>query len=145
MTNPAAVSDSDRAAPTATPSGAEPDTRYQRLLDCYRAARQLDPHSPGAPTHMERSFSEGRQIPEGRAVQMLEQLCSSPQVQQVAQLIEKRLGRPLEPFDVWYSGFRPGAWPNGPDWWPCWPGHYGHCCGGCFPMCHPNIRRWGRW
>ena len=108
---PAAVSDSDRVAPTATPivNTAEPDTRYQRLLDCYRAARQLDPHSPGAPTHMERSFAEGRQIPEQRAVAMLEQLCSSPQVPQVARLIEKRLGRPLQPFDVWYSGFRPGA------------------------------------
>ena len=26
---------------------------------------------------------------------------------QVAKLIEKRLGRPLEPFDIWYNGFRP--------------------------------------
>jgi len=26
---------------------------------------------------------------------------------QVGALIEKRLGRPLEPFDIWYNGFRP--------------------------------------
>ena len=106
---PAAVSDSEQGAPTSMRPGAEPDTRYQRLLDCYRAARQLDPHCPGAPTHMQRSFGEGRQIPEQRVVQMLEQLCSSPQVLQVARLIEKRLGRPLEPLDVWYSGFRRAA------------------------------------
>ena len=28
-------------------------------------------------------------------------------VDRVARLIEARLGRPLEPFDVWYNGFRP--------------------------------------
>ena len=38
---------------------------------------------------------------------MLEAVLSSPLVPQVAALIEKRLGRPLEPFDVWYDGFRP--------------------------------------
>jgi hypothetical protein len=38
---------------------------------------------------------------------MLEQIVSSPLVPRVAALIEKRLGRPLEPFDVWYNGFRP--------------------------------------
>src|SRR5262249_56048893 len=27
-------------------------------------------------------------------------------VPRVARLIEKRLGRPLEPFDIWYSGFK---------------------------------------
>jgi hypothetical protein len=31
---------------------------------------------------------------------------SSPLVPQVGKLIEKRLGRPLEPFDIWYNGFR---------------------------------------
>ena len=34
---------------------------------------------------------------------------TSPLVPQVAKLIEARLKRPLEPFDVWYSGFRPGS------------------------------------
>ena len=40
---------------------------------------------------------------------MLEQVVTSPLVPQVAKLIESRLKRPLEPFDVWYSGFRPGS------------------------------------
>ena len=107
----AAVHDSEQPAPHTVKisNEAEPDTRYQMLLDCFRAARQLDPCSPTAPTHMARSFGEGRQIPEARAVQMLEELCSSPQVGDVARLIERRLGRPLESFDIWYSGFRPGA------------------------------------
>jgi hypothetical protein len=32
---------------------------------------------------------------------------SSPLVPEVAKLIESRLKRPLEPFDIWYNGFRP--------------------------------------
>jgi hypothetical protein len=40
---------------------------------------------------------------------MLEQVLSSPLVSQTARLIQSRLGRPLEPFDVWYNGFRPGS------------------------------------
>ena len=40
---------------------------------------------------------------------MLEQVLTSPLVPQVAKLIESRLGRPLEPFDIWYNGFRPGS------------------------------------
>jgi len=30
-------------------------------------------------------------------------------VAQTAKLIQSRLGRPLEPFDIWYNGFRPGS------------------------------------
>jgi hypothetical protein len=40
---------------------------------------------------------------------MLEQLLGSPQVKQVAGLIGKRLGRKLEPFDIWYAGFKSSA------------------------------------
>ena len=85
----------------------EPDTRYEVLLGTYRAARQVDPYSPTAPTHIDRSFNESRQIPEERVVAMLEAVLASPLLQRTAELIEARLGRPLEPFDIWYNGFRP--------------------------------------
>jgi hypothetical protein len=107
----ATVQDSDRPVPAEfRPSSApEPDTRYKVLLDCFLAAKKTDPYRPTAPTHMARSFDEGRQIPETRVRVMLEQVCGSPLVKQVAGVITKRLGRPLEPFDLWYNGFRPGA------------------------------------
>jgi hypothetical protein len=38
---------------------------------------------------------------------MLVEVLSSPLMPRVAALIESRLGRPLEPFDIWYNGFRP--------------------------------------
>ena len=37
---------------------------------------------------------------------LLDEVLDSPLVPQVAALIQKRLGRPLEPFDLWYDGFR---------------------------------------
>jgi hypothetical protein len=104
------VKDYDPAALSPAPAGgvsnaAEPDTRYAMLLGTYRAAREADPYSPTAPSLIARRFDEDRQIPEARVRAMLEQVVSSPLVPKVAALISKRLGRPLEPFDIWYSGF----------------------------------------
>jgi len=84
----------------------EPCTRYAMLLKTFQAARGVDPYSPTAPTLIARRFDEDREIPEKRVRQMLEQVVSSPLAPRVAQLIQTRLGRPLEPFDIWYDGFR---------------------------------------
>jgi hypothetical protein len=110
---PATVKDFEDAGakPSANMSGAlnapEPNTRYAKLLLAYQASRKIDPYSPTAPTHIARSFDEGREIPEARMKAMLEQVLSSPLVPSVAKLVEQRIGRPLEPFDIWYNGFRP--------------------------------------
>ncbi len=109
---PAAVKDAGEAAKgdLAPNSNAlnkpEPDTRYAKLLLAFQASRKVDAYSPTAPTHIARSFDEGREIPEARMQAMLEQILSSASVPQVAKLIQTRLGRPLEPFDIWYNGFR---------------------------------------
>ena len=106
----ATVKDSDFAPKhEATSIRSEPDTRYAKLLGTYLAARRADPYSPTAPTLIDRRFDEDRELPEARVKTMLEQVVSSPLVAQTAKLIEQRLGRPLEPFDVWYNGFRPGS------------------------------------
>ena len=106
---PASVKDSAGAAPadTAVSAAPEPDTRYAVLLNGFRAIRRMDPYSPTAPTHMARMFDEARELPEERVRGMFEQVVGSPLVPRVAALIEKRLGRPLEPFDIWYAGFKP--------------------------------------
>jgi len=107
MTNtvkPAAVKDAEDYTPAARIT--QPSSRYAVILDDFRAARLVDQYSPTAPTLIERRFNEGREIPEARVKAMLEQIVASPLVPRVAKLIEKRLGRPLEPFDVWYNGFR---------------------------------------
>lgn len=105
----ATVKDSDAPAPAnmKATNAAEPDTRYSVLLSTFLAEKQTDPYSPTAPTLIDRRFNEDRQIPEARVQAMLEQVLSSPLVPQVAKLIADRLKRPLEPFDIWYNGFRP--------------------------------------
>jgi hypothetical protein len=103
---PSAVNDGAAKSNGVVTNAPEPDVRYATLLKTYQAVRKADPYSPTAPTHIARSFDEGREIPEQRVKAMLEQVLTSPEVPRVAKLIEKRLGRPLEPFDIWYNGFR---------------------------------------
>jgi len=110
---PAAEKDSDAPPPAASalpatkPTNApEPDTRYATLLADFQASRKADPYSPTAPTLIARRFDENRELPEARVRKMFEDVLTSSLVPRVAKLIEKRLGRPLEPFDVWYSGFK---------------------------------------
>ena len=104
----AAVKDveAEAAAPGTVTNTAEPDTRYATWLSTFKGAKMIDPYSPTAPTLIARRFNENREIPEARVREMLVQVVSSPLASEVAKLIEKRLGRPLEPFDIWYNGFR---------------------------------------
>ncbi|HEX4823942.1 MAG TPA: hypothetical protein VFV19_06490 [Candidatus Polarisedimenticolaceae bacterium] len=87
----------------------EPDTRYRKLLDTFQAVRLADPYCPTAPTYIDRKFELDRQIPETQVEQLLVSVLSSAEVKDLAALIVKRLGRPLEPFDIWYAGFSPRA------------------------------------
>ena len=107
--SPAGVTDSDRGPEPGqiVSDASEPDTRYAVLLEQFHAMQQLDRYSPTAPTHIDRRFNEDREIPEQRVEAMLEQILSSPMFAEVAALISSRLGRPLEPFDIWYNGFKP--------------------------------------
>ncbi len=100
--------DSDAAPPPGKkpPNQPEPDTRYAKLLAVFRAQTQVDAWSPTAPTLMARRFDEDRQIPEARVKQMLEDVLASPEAARVAKVVQTRLGRKLEPFDIWYDGFR---------------------------------------
>src|SRR5262245_47691708 len=83
----------------------EPDTRYARLLDTFRAARLADPYCPTAPTYIQRKFELDRQIPEKEVEALLVSVLTSQEVKDLAGRIRTALGRPLEPFDIWYAGF----------------------------------------
>ncbi len=106
---PATENDADAPAPAdlKVTNAPEPDTRYVTLLNDFLAAKKADPYSPTAPTLIKRRFDINREIPEERMQAMLEQVLSSPMVEKVAKIIKKRLNRPLEPFDIWYNGFKP--------------------------------------
>ena len=42
-----------------------------------------------------------------RVVAMFDAVLTSPMLGRTARLIEEKLGRPIEPFDIWYNGFKP--------------------------------------
>jgi len=85
---------------------AEPDTRYARLLDIFKAYKAEDKYYPSLPTHIDRRFKLNRELPEQEVEDMFDAVLRAPAGAAVAALIEKRLGRPLEPFDIWYDGFK---------------------------------------
>jgi hypothetical protein len=83
----------------------EPDTRYTHLLDVFHAVRAVDPYAPIAPTFIERRFELDREIPEREVEALLVSVLSSAEFRDAARVVAQRLGRPLEPFDIWYPGF----------------------------------------
>ena len=84
----------------------EPDTRYQYFLDNFHAMQELDRYNPRYPTAIARAFEEDMEVSFDEIEQLFDAFCSAPQVGEVAQLIEQRMGRKLEPFDIWYDGFK---------------------------------------
>lgn len=113
---PEAVVDNDKVSwdPAANtvdgkPSPRMPDTRYERLLGVFRAHQLENPYYPDAPTHVDRRFQLNREIPEKDVQALFEAVLRAPVGKEVAALIEKRLGRKLEPFDIWYDGFKARA------------------------------------
>jgi len=84
----------------------EPDKRYAVLLDNFHAMKAIDAYSPNFPTFISRSFEGGMEIPQEDVERLFTEFVSSPQVKEVAAYISTQLGRPLEPFDIWYNGFK---------------------------------------
>jgi hypothetical protein len=80
----------------------EPDTRFEHVRAHLRAARDIDRYSPIAPTLLDRAFAKA-ELPEARVRAMLAEILGSPLVAQVAADLERRLGRKLEPHDLWYE------------------------------------------
>lgn len=85
----------------------EDDVRYARLLQVFHAEQQLDAYWPNLPTKMDRRFQRDREISEQQFESLVTAVLANPAAKQIAGLISKRLGRPLQPFDIWYDGFKP--------------------------------------
>ncbi len=84
----------------------EPDTRYVHLLNIKTAEQKVDPYYPGLSSKIERRFNKDREIPREQFEELVKSLLTAPVGRKVAALIEKRLGRKLQPFDIWYNGFK---------------------------------------
>jgi hypothetical protein len=87
----------------------EQDKRYQILLDTFKAEQMIDPHTPDTPSLIDRQFRVNREILEEEVEAILIEVLSAPVLKNIADLIRQRLGRNLEPFDIWYTGFKSGG------------------------------------
>jgi hypothetical protein len=94
--------DAPRGRATAPRPDKEPDTRFEHVRQEFVAGLEIDKYCPVAPTRLERAFDEA-EIPEARVRAMLIEILSSPLVARAGKEIEQRLGRTLEPQDLWYE------------------------------------------
>jgi hypothetical protein len=99
----AAREGSGKPAPSAQ---READRRYAMWQGIFKAERGIDAWSPVYPTLISRKFDLEREIPEKTVEALLIAVLSAPVAKDVAALVVRRLGRPLEPFDIWYDGFK---------------------------------------
>lgn len=88
---------------TLAPEGAE---RYARILDIFHTMLQADPYCPQQPDAIIRNFEGGMEVSADEIESLFVKLLSSDQVKRTGDLIRKRLGRDLRPYDIWYDGFK---------------------------------------
>jgi hypothetical protein len=84
----------------------EPNTRYQHLLNIFKAVSATDKCYSGGSTYISRTFESDLEMTLADVEKLFVSLVTSQQVKQVAEIISKRLGRKLQPFDIWYDGFK---------------------------------------
>jgi hypothetical protein len=91
---------------TPVSASAEPDTRYEHIVNIYRAMKNIDPFCPGMNTAILRKFSAEMEISQEEVEALFDSYLSSPQLGKLGALIRERLGRDLKPYDIWYNGFK---------------------------------------
>ena len=84
----------------------EPDRRYQQILNNFNAEKAIDAYSPEMNTFIARKFSGEMEIPQEEVEALFDGYLRSPQLAKIGAIIEKRLGRSLRPYDIWYDGFK---------------------------------------
>ena len=84
----------------------EKNQRYQVLLNNFKAVRMADPYYPNYKNFIDRKFEGEYEISVQDCEKMFTTLLSSMNVMEVSKIISKRLGRKLQPFDIWYDGFK---------------------------------------
>jgi hypothetical protein len=84
----------------------EPDTRYARILDIFKAGKKVDEYTPQMNTTLLRNFSWGMEMSQEEIEKLFDTYLKAPELTQLGNVIKQRLGRDLRPFDIWYNGFR---------------------------------------
>ncbi|MDD2798563.1 MAG: hypothetical protein PHV20_08230 [Bacteroidales bacterium] len=85
----------------------ENDGRYTQMINLFhQMQRQDECYDASLNTYIKRNFDSDMEMPVEEVEKLFVEFVSSPEVKNVASVIQKRLGRNLEPFDIWYDGFK---------------------------------------
>ena len=77
--------------------------RYERWIEQFNLAREFDAHYPDHPTAIARKFELAREMSEKDVERLLTDLLDHPTRKDLAAYLRKRLGRDLEPFDIYFD------------------------------------------
>lgn len=83
----------------------ETNVRYQKFLNNFKALQAIDNYTGN--TYIDRNFSEDMEISVNDAKALFDSYLSAPELKGVGELIQARIGRNLQAFDIWYDGFKP--------------------------------------
>lgn len=78
--------------------------RWQQFREVWKQIRKIDPYRRTG-NLIDEKFEIEREVSEKKIVKILTDILSSPHAVRVANFISDQLGRPLEPFDIYYRDF----------------------------------------
>ncbi|MCL2027054.1 MAG: hypothetical protein FWG79_01055 [Bacteroidales bacterium] len=84
----------------------EPNTRYEEMLKLFKVLQKIDAYQPAYKNYIETQFDGNFELSKQTVEKLFTDLVGSDVVKDVSELVSKRLGRDLEPFDIWYNGFK---------------------------------------
>jgi hypothetical protein len=84
----------------------EKDVRYAFLLEVFKSSKAEDEYSPLYPDAIKRAFDQGLEMTFEEVETMFATLLSASVNKDIGKFISKRLGRPLQAYDIWYDGFK---------------------------------------
>ncbi|RME50678.1 MAG: hypothetical protein D6795_09655, partial [Deltaproteobacteria bacterium] len=82
--------------------------RWEKFKAVFDVQREIDPYTRYG-NMIDNAFLRDREIPEEEVVALLESILTHPLRRKVADWIERRLGRKLEPFDIYFADFEHGG------------------------------------
>ncbi|MDL2323223.1 hypothetical protein LJC52_04465 [Bacteroidales bacterium OttesenSCG-928-A17] len=82
----------------------ENGVRYEKFLNNFNALKAIDAYT--GDTYIDRNFSDDMEVSVEDAEKLLREYLSSPELKKLGEVIQSRLGRNLQAFDIWYDGFK---------------------------------------
>ena len=77
--------------------------RYEHWIANFHMAREFDPLYPDEPTAIARKFALEREMPEAEVEKLMTDLLDAPVRKDLAAFMSRKLGRALEPFDIYFE------------------------------------------